>query len=82
MHCKISNFKRFQCLAIAKTSNLKKVKVNDFKCIHVHTKQGIFRKKEITILSLYMNLNAILSTDIYVVLSISNLLARLSQGKV
>ena len=37
-----------------------------FKCIQVHSKHGNFRKKEMTILSLNVSLNTILSTDIYV----------------
>ena len=45
--------------------NLKKVKVNGFKCIQVHSKHGNFRKTEMIILSLNMSLNTIF-TDIYV----------------
>ena len=48
--------------------NLKRVKVNSFKCIQVHSKHGNFRKKEMIILSLNVSLNTILSTDIYVAL--------------
>ena len=48
--------------------NLERVKVDGFKCIQVHSKQGNFWKKETIILYLYVSLNTILSTDIYVAL--------------
>ena len=50
------------------TWNLKKVKVNGFKCIQVHSKHGNFRKKEMIIPSLNVSFNTILNTDIYVAL--------------
>ena len=46
--------------------NLKKV--NGFKYTQVYSKHGNFGKKKAIILSLYMSLNTILSTDIYVAL--------------
>ena len=42
------------------------MKVNNLKCIQVHSEQGNFRKMDMIILFLNVSLNTILSTDIYV----------------